>query len=45
MKEEQRLIVQEVEDMLKKEAIAQVQNDPKQGLSLIFAVPKGSAGF
>ena len=46
MKDEQTLIVQkEVEEMLRKEVIVQVQNNPKQFLSSMFVVPKKSAGF
>ena len=45
MKEERRLIVKDVEEMLRKEAIAQVQNNLKQFLCSIFVVPKKSADF
>ena len=46
IKEEQRLIVQkEAEEMLRKEAIFQVQNNPKQFLSSIFVVSKKSTSF
>ena len=45
MTEEQRLTVQELEEMVRKEAIVQAQNEPKQFLSPIFVAPKKSAGF
>lgn len=45
MKEEKRLIVKDVDEMLRKEAIVQVQNNLKQFLYSIFVVPKKSAVF
>ena len=35
----------EIEQMLKKKAIAPVQNEPQQSASYIFIVPKKSSGF
>ena len=45
MKEEKRLIVKDVDEMMRKEAIVQVQNNLKQFLYSIFVVPKKSAVF
>ena len=45
MKEEKRLIVKDVDEMMRKEAIVQVQNNLKQFLYSTFVVPKKSAVF
>ena len=39
------IVQEEMEEMLKKKAIAPVQNKPDQFVSSIFIVPKKSSGF